>query len=372
MANYFNFLKNMTNPFEGVIDTITDPVNEGGINIFGAGVDKNFEAMKTAGLLTNEEYKTALNNADKQSKRNAIVQGFLGYGLQNFDKGYGSALDPRYLKAGLASAIPAAQKPFNELAPNVMNIEKLKTFKRDSDKDAKVRDILKKGFYKKTIGKDGRASFDMNYDIVNEVLKATDVPTAAAIQNIFSSKATLLNSLKTKYDIKYEGDNVFYTPKDGSGVTKIMTETGLVDAPYKKEPEDFVPDKGELQAFNMQMVGIMKERDMPIKADNLKDVSSSVYDKALFNYNKRPANSDKTLVDFGYDEILKRYEYDDGILKDTFEPKISESNQKPKVKDTKFIIGNTYTSRNSKGEEFSAKFIGYNPTTGEPLFEDIN
>ena len=149
MANYFNFLKNMTNPFEGVMDTIIDPVDEGGINIFGAGVDKNFEAMKTAGLLTNEEYKTALNNADKQSKRNAIVQGFLGYGLQNFDKGYGSALDPRYLKAGLASAIPAAQKPFNELVPNVMNIEKLKTFKRDSNKDAKVRDILKKFFRNK-------------------------------------------------------------------------------------------------------------------------------------------------------------------------------------------------------------------------------
>ena len=107
------------------------------------------------------------------------------------------------------------------------------------------------------------------------------------------------------------------------------------------------------------------------KPVNLKDVSSSVYDKALFNYNNRPPNSNKTLVDFGYDEILKRYEYDEGTFVDTFEPKISESNQKPKVKDIKFIIGNTYTSRNSKGEEFSAKFIGYNPTTGEPLFEDI-
>ena len=371
MANYLDFLKNITNPFEGVIDTITKPVDEGGINILGASAPKEFEAMKTAGLLTNEEYQDALNKADMRSKRNAIVQGLLGYGLQDFNKGYGSAFDPRYLKAGLASAIPAAQKPFDELAPNVMNIEKLKTFKRDSNKDAKVREILKQGFYKKTIGKDGKASFDVNYDIVDEVLKTTDVATAAQIQTMLASKASQLNSLRTKYDIKYEGDDVFFTAKDGSGITMKMTENGLVPAPYKKEPEDFVPDIGDLQAFNMQMAGIMKERNMPVKPVNLKDVSSSVYDKALFNYNNRPPNSNKTLVDFGYDEILKRYEYDEGTFVDTFEPKISESNQKPKVKDIKFIIGNTYTSRNSKGEEFSAKFIGYNPTTGEPLFEDI-
>ena len=43
-----------------------------------------------------------------------------------FDKGFGSAFDPRYLKAGLAAAIPAAQKPFDKLASNTMNIEKLK------------------------------------------------------------------------------------------------------------------------------------------------------------------------------------------------------------------------------------------------------
>jgi len=33
MANYLDFLKNITNPFKGVIDTITKPVDEGGINI---------------------------------------------------------------------------------------------------------------------------------------------------------------------------------------------------------------------------------------------------------------------------------------------------------------------------------------------------
>ena len=148
MANYFDFLKNMTNPFTGAVDAITNPVDEGGVNIFAASAPKEFEAMKTAGLLTNEEYQDALNKADMRSKRNAIVQGLLGYTLQPFDKGLGSALNPEYLKKGLAAAIPAAQEPFDELAPNVMNIEKLKTFKRESNKDAKVRKILEQGFYK--------------------------------------------------------------------------------------------------------------------------------------------------------------------------------------------------------------------------------
>ena len=143
MANYLDFLKNITNPFEGVIDTITKPVDEGGINILGASAPKEFEAMKTAGLLTNEEYQDALNKADMRSKRNAIVQGLLGYGLQDFNKGYGSAFDPRYLKAGFASAIPAAQKSFDELAPNVMNIEKLKEFKAAKDKESSRLAMIK-------------------------------------------------------------------------------------------------------------------------------------------------------------------------------------------------------------------------------------
>jgi hypothetical protein len=376
MATYFDFMQNIKNPFTGAIDAITDPVDEGGINIFGAGVNKEFEAMKTAGLLTDQQYKDAVEQADMRSKRSGIIQGLLGYGLQNFDKGYGSAFDPRYLKTGLASAIPAAQKPFDELAPNVMNIEKLKSFKRDTEKGAKVREILKKGFYKKTIGKDGKASFDVNYDIVDEVLKTTDVETAAQIQTMLSSKATLLNSMSNKYNIRYEGDRVFYSPKDGIGVIQEMTTKGLVPAKggYQEKPTDDVPDIGELRAFNTQMHGYINRIGAKISHEDLKPITSGIYGDALYAYKNRSSeDKNKTLIDFGYERLKEKYKENPpnwwGNI--SYDPKLSESNQKQKVKETNFIIGNTYTSKNAMGEEFSAKFIGYDTTTGKPIFEDI-
>lgn len=233
MANYFDFLKNMTNPFEGVIDTITKPVDEGGINILGASAPKEFEAMKTAGLLTNEEYQDALNKADMRSKRNAIVQGLLGYGLQDFNKGYGSAFDPRYLKTGLASAIPAARKPFDELAPNVMNIEKLKTFKRDSDKDAKVREILAGGIYQ-----DGK----FNTSVIDDLIKAGDYKTADLISTIITKKQAAIKTLADTHERKEgKGGVIYYTPKGDSvyGVYMLDKSGNIVAAPegYVAKPD---------------------------------------------------------------------------------------------------------------------------------------
>lgn len=130
MANYFtDLMKDFQNPFTGVGDSFKN------LNIVGAEVPKEFEAMKAAGLLSNEAYDKAVSQADTRSKRDFIMEGLLGYGLQDFNKGYGSALDLRYLKAGLAAGLPAAQKPFDKLAPNAMNLEKLKTFKATKDKE---------------------------------------------------------------------------------------------------------------------------------------------------------------------------------------------------------------------------------------------
>lgn len=138
MANYFtNLMKDFQNPFTGVGDSFKD------LNILGASAPEEFKAMKTAGLLSDTEYQDAINKADTRGKRSAIIQGLLGFGLQNFDKGYGSAFDPRYLKAGLAAAIPAAQKPFDKLASNTMNIEKLKEFKAAKDKEVSRLAMIK-------------------------------------------------------------------------------------------------------------------------------------------------------------------------------------------------------------------------------------
>jgi len=137
-SNYFtNLMKDFENPFTGVGDSFKD------LNILGASAPEEFKAMKTAGLLSDTEYQDAINKADTRGKRSAIIQGLLGFGLQNFDKGYGSAFDPRYLKAGLAAAIPAAQKPFDKLSSNVMNIEKLKSFKAAKDKEVSRLAMIK-------------------------------------------------------------------------------------------------------------------------------------------------------------------------------------------------------------------------------------
>ena len=137
-SNYFtNLMKDFENPFTGVGDSFKD------LNILGASAPEEFKAMKTAGLLSDTEYQDAINKADTRGKRSAIIQGLLGFGLQNFDKGYGSAFDPRYLKAGLAAAIPAAQKPFDKLASNTMNIEKLKEFKAAKDKEVSRLAMIK-------------------------------------------------------------------------------------------------------------------------------------------------------------------------------------------------------------------------------------
>ena len=53
--------------------------------------------MKTAGLLSDTEYKNAVNQADIRSKRNAIVQGLLGYGLGIYLVVNGLSFDESYL-----------------------------------------------------------------------------------------------------------------------------------------------------------------------------------------------------------------------------------------------------------------------------------
>ena len=197
MATYFDFMQNIKNPFTGAIDAITDPVDEGGINIFGAGVNKEFEAMKTAGLLTDQQYNDAIKKADIRSKRSGIIQGLLGFGLQNFDKGYGSAFDPRYLKAGLASAIPAAQKPFDKLSSNVMNIETLKTFKAAKDKEVSRLAMIKAfqsgkygtvedgTFTKKEMALFPQLDIAQMYDMIKP-----KTPTSLAFQNVVKDGKT--------------------------------------------------------------------------------------------------------------------------------------------------------------------------------------
>tara|TARA_R110000822_G_scaffold188461_1_gene327554 strand:+ start:853 stop:1926 length:1074 start_codon:yes stop_codon:yes gene_type:complete len=326
MAWYDRLLGTASKPFAGVGESFED------LNIFGASVPESFKQMNTAGLLGPGVYEAAIADADKKGKRDAIVQGLLSFGTQNFNKGVGSIFNPAYLAKPLGTAIESAQKPYDELSPNVMNLEKLKEFKRTSDRDKNVQKVLTDGLYKKTVGKDGKISFDVDYDIVDTLIQEGDVSTAKDISGILSSRAARLASMKDNYKIFQEGDTLYYAAKDGSGTYKA-TKKGLVPKDYEEKREDIIPDKGDLQAFNTQLHGKLSSENKKIDKAALIPITSGIYDIARRNYQNRSAeDADKTLVDFGYDALNNKYKESPPAWwfgSTSYDPKTSYSQENP-------------------------------------------
>ena len=135
MANYFDFMKDLKNPFAGMGKSITDPLAKGGLSILGSEVPEEYAAYENAGLLGPGVYDKSIAAAKTRGNRNAVIQGLLKFGTQNFNKGVGSIFNPAYLGDPLITAMNASQKQFDKLAPNAMNLEKLKTFKATKDKE---------------------------------------------------------------------------------------------------------------------------------------------------------------------------------------------------------------------------------------------
>tara|TARA_R110000824_G_scaffold2339_1_gene11012 strand:- start:3807 stop:4931 length:1125 start_codon:yes stop_codon:yes gene_type:complete len=143
MANYFDFIKDLKNPFTGMGKSITDPLAKGGLSILGSEVPQEYTALRDAGLLDKGQYEKSIAGAKTRGNRNAIIQGLLSFAGQDFNKGVGSVFNPAYLSKPIMTAMDTSQKQFDKLAPNVMNLEKLKEFKRTKDKEVSRLAMIK-------------------------------------------------------------------------------------------------------------------------------------------------------------------------------------------------------------------------------------
>tara|TARA_R110002167_G_scaffold186160_2_gene387133 strand:+ start:786 stop:1910 length:1125 start_codon:yes stop_codon:yes gene_type:complete len=143
MANYFDFIKDLKNPFTGMGKSITDPLAKGGLSILGSEVPQEYTALRDAGLLDKGQYEKSIAGAKTRGNRNAIIQGLLSFAGQDFNKGVGSVFNPAYLSKPIMTAMDTSQKQFDKLAPNVMNLEKLKEFKAAKDKEVSRLAMIK-------------------------------------------------------------------------------------------------------------------------------------------------------------------------------------------------------------------------------------
>ena len=132
MAWYDDVLKTVQQPFEGVGDAFSE------MNLLGASVPESFEMMKDSGLLGEKEYQSAVDKANARGTRNALLKGLIAYGTQDFNKGYGSALDPRYLRTPALVGMNESQKALDKLPKDVATQYQMAGLKRTAD-DAATR-----------------------------------------------------------------------------------------------------------------------------------------------------------------------------------------------------------------------------------------
>ena len=136
MAWYDDLLNKEKNPLAGVGESLTK------LNLFGAEVPEQFTQMNDAGLLGKGVYEAAIADADKRSKRDAIIQGLLAYGSQDFNRNTGSIIP--YLTKPVAVAMNAAQKPYDKLSTNAMRNIELSEFKRKQDLETNKLTMMEK------------------------------------------------------------------------------------------------------------------------------------------------------------------------------------------------------------------------------------
>jgi len=308
-SNYFDFLKDFKNPLAGVTDSVTKDVSEGGLNLFGAEVPAEFQAYKNAGLLKDDEYKKAIDIADRKSKRSAIVQGLLGFGLQNFDKGFGSAFDPRYLRAGLAAALPAAQKPFDKLSSNFMNLEKLKEFKRTRTEDELGRKVLSEGIYKKETDKNGIINIVENTELVNKLIKNNKLADASVINNIFDSRRKTLEAsgMSKTHTKKFEGDRIFYVPNNPltHPLMELNAQNVLINSSYDAYSDVVFPDARKLAP----VIAAIEARFPDMEGNSATNVALDAMTRAE-SWKKSTAGqkSDLSMMDYMDKYILENYD----------------------------------------------------------------
>lgn len=223
--NLFDLLRKAKKPFEGVGETFSE------LNLLGSSVPESFKQMKDVGLLDTNAYNDAVAKADKRGKRNALIQGALRFGLQDFNKNVGSAFNPVYLKSPLLSAVDASQKSYDQLTPNFVNKIKLTDMKRNIDQKNSVKNILDKGLYDPDTN-------TFNSTIVNDLIKTGDITNANAIDSMIQRNKAAIKTLADTHERKVGlGGEIYYIPKQEG--TKGVYKLGINGQPVLTER--FVP-----------------------------------------------------------------------------------------------------------------------------------
>lgn len=242
-TNIFDYFKDFQNPFAGVGESFNE------MNILGVTTPESVTQMESLGLLDSDKIAAAKT----KGLRNAIVQGLINYGGQEFNKNLGTAFAPAYILPSLGVAMKAAQEPVSALEKDVLNLEKLKAFKRETEQGQKVREILSSGIYQ-----DGK----FNTSVVDDLIKAGDYKTADAISTIIARKQAAIKTLADTHERKEgKGGVIYYIPKgDGvSGVYMLDKSGNIVPAPegYVAKPDIRTVGEGGLYDIdkNEQVVG---------------------------------------------------------------------------------------------------------------------
>jgi hypothetical protein len=227
--NLFDYFKDFQNPFAGVGETFKE------MNIFGVTTPESVKQMESLGLLESDQIQAAKT----RGLRDAIVQGLIHYGGQDFNKNLGTAFAPAYLLPALGVAMKTAQEPVSALEKDVLNLEKLKAFKRETEQGQKVREILSGGIYQ-----DGK----FNTSVVDDLIKAGDYKTADAISTIIARKQAAIKTLADTHERKEgKGGVIYYIPKgDGvSGVYMLDKSGNIVPASEGYIPKPDIRSVGE-------------------------------------------------------------------------------------------------------------------------------
>ena len=341
MAWYDDLLSKENNPLAGVGDSFKN------INLFGAEVPEQFTQMREAGLLTPEAYTTAVNKADKSSKRNAIIQGLLAYGSQDFNRNTGSILP--YLTKPIAVAMNAAQKEYDVLPSQVTNLAALKEMKRKQDSATAANKIMETGLYQTNKDKDGNLSLDVNYDILNESFKTGDIDFTKDVSSILASRAAMakasLDSLNSKYKISEKGDRVFLIPKSGTdGQIREFVNGNIVnvgpDNPYQDAPEKtYIPSAIQTEPFAQVITGRFKRDKVKIDPKDAKQVALEILPQAKLYKDNNPSDK-RDIYEIGYEMAKAQYNASPGTLN----------------KMTKGVIGtDTVTRRGTSENPYSIK-----------------
>ena len=326
--NLFDLLRKAKKPFEGVGETFSE------LNLLGSSVPESFKQMRDVGLLDTNAYNDAVAKADKRGKRNALIQGALRFGLQDFNKNVGSAFNPVYLKSPLLSAIDASQKSYDQLPTNAMKNIQFSEFKRKKDLETSRLAMIEKLKTSPNISDEERQMLPyMTTPQVVEASKPTTYKAPIPRKKYF-----------TKDGVRYVQDQIF---NESTGKLSDVGEPRTEFKPTEYKPSN--PTKTQEKLIKVKL----KNAFPGLSSDEITESIGYVWDvvdKDVFT-NKSPINTsvDNVIKDFANKGVITNEKaywgmfndatlspekiYDDNVMQPPEEVKDKEEPEtKPKPK----------------------------------------